>query len=96
VDTTKDKYGPGEIKSYACKGIQKQDSDKKTEYILQGCSNPQVSELLTISHDVEKEDYFAFELKYGFGKKNKVDTRNKELIKEIQNGEMTTVKNFQF
>ncbi|WP_312472061.1 DUF4362 domain-containing protein [Neobacillus sp.] len=94
MDTTKDKFGQGEVTTNVCKGIQKQESDTETKYILEEC--PNLPELLTISHDVDKEDYFAFDLKYGIGKKNEIDTKKQVLKKDLQNGEFVDVSDFQF
>jgi hypothetical protein len=94
IDTTEDKFGQGEVETYLCKGIQKQESNTETKYILEEC--PDIGELLTITHDIDKEDYFAFELKYGVGLKNKIDTKNQELIKDLQNGQTAAIMDFQF
>ena len=94
IDTTKDKFGQGEIRTYVCKGIQKQESNTETKYIIEEC--PDLSDLLTISHDVDQQDYFAFKLKYGVGLKNKIDTKNQEIIKDLKNGNTTVIGDFQF
>lgn len=62
-----------------------------TKYILEAC--PELGELLTISHDVDKEDFFAFALSY---ETVKVDTKNQEVMKDLQNGEIAAIKDFQF
>jgi hypothetical protein len=94
IDTTEDKFGQSDVESYLCKSIQKQESITETKYILEDC--PDIGELLTITHDIDKEDYFAFELKYGVGLKNKIDTKNQELIKDLQNGQTAAIMDFQF
>jgi hypothetical protein len=96
LDTTKDKFGQGDVISNDCQSIQRLEYDTETKYVLAGCSDPQISELLTISYDIDKEDYFAFELKYGEGKKNIINTKDQELIKFLQNGETVVVSDFQF
>lgn len=90
-DSTEDKFGSGEVKIYVCKSIQKQESKTETKFILEEC--PGLGEFLTISHDIDKEDYFAFALTFG---NDKVDTKNQELKKDLKNGEIATVKDFQF
>jgi hypothetical protein len=95
LDTTEDKFGNGEVHSYQCKSMVKEESNTETKYMLEGCSDSQMAELLFISHDVEKEDYFAFELKYGEDKKNEIDTKEQVLTKESSNGEMLTISDFQ-
>lgn len=94
-DSTEDQYGSGEVTSYDCKSISKQESDTETKYMLEGCSNENLSELLYISHNVEQEDYFAFELKYGEKKENEIDTKEQVHTKQLQNGETMTVSDFQ-
>ncbi|MCL6574018.1 MAG: DUF4362 domain-containing protein [Bacillus sp. (in: Bacteria)] len=96
LDTTKDKFGQGNVISNDCQSIQRLESDTETKYLLEGCTDPQISELLTISYDTDKQDLFAFELKYGEGKKNIINTKDQELIKDLQNGETVVVSDFQF
>ncbi|MDQ1147673.1 hypothetical protein QE429_004500 [Bacillus sp. SORGH_AS 510] len=93
-DTREDEFGQGEVKTYHCKSIQKQESSTSTKYIIEEC--PNLGELLTISHDVDQQDLFEFELKYGVGMKNKINTKEQELIKDLQNGEEVGVSDFQF
>jgi hypothetical protein len=63
VKEKSNQYGKGEVNTYLCKSIQKQESTTSTKYILEEC--PNLEELLTISHDEDQEDQFDFELKYG-------------------------------
>lgn len=93
-DTREDKFGQGIVNTFLCKGIQKQESTTSTKYIVEEC--PNLGELLTISHDVDQQDTFDFEFKYGVGLKNKIDTKKQELIKDLQNGEEVSVSDFQF
>jgi hypothetical protein len=95
-DTTKDKFGQGEVTTSDCKSIEKQESETETKYLLAGCSASQMGELIAISHNVDQEDYFAFELKYGVDKKNVINTKEQKLIKDLQNGETVAVSDFQF
>lgn len=95
-DTTKDKFGQGEVTTTDCKSIEKQESETETKYLLSGCSASQMGELIAISHNVDQEDYFAFELKYGVDKKNVINTKEQKLVKDLQNGETMAVSDFQF
>jgi hypothetical protein len=94
-DSTEDQYGNGEVTSYQCKSLSKQESDTETKYVIEGCSNGLEGELLSIAHDVEKEDYFAFELNYGVNKENQIDTKEQVLTKQLHNGETMTISDFQ-
>ncbi|MDP4085314.1 MAG: DUF4362 domain-containing protein [Bacillota bacterium] len=86
LDTTRDKFGKGGVEAFSCKSIEKKETNTETAYLLNGCSDSSIKELLTISHNVEREDYFAFRLKYGTGKTNEIDTKNHKLVKALQNG----------
>lgn len=92
VDTTEDEYGSGNVTTYECQQISKTESSTEMKYILEGCPNGKTGELLTITYNVEMEDYFEFELKYG---ENEIDTKEKVLTKALENGEMLTVSDFQ-
>ncbi|MBU8917767.1 DUF4362 domain-containing protein [Bacillus sp. FJAT-29953] len=96
LDTAEDKFGQGEVTTTTCESIQKQESETETKYMLTGCPQQDMNELLVISHDVDKEDFFAFELKYGVGLKNAINTKDQKLIKDLQNGETVQVSDFQF
>jgi hypothetical protein len=95
LDTTRDKYGNGGVEVFSCKNIEKKETNTETAYILNGCSDSSIKDLLTISHNVDKEDYFAFKLKYGIGKKNEIDAKEHKLVKELQNGKTVVVNDFQ-
>ena len=55
-----------------------------------------MNELLLIPHDVEKEDYFAFRLKFGADRVNEINTREQKLTIDLQDGKTVTVNDFQF
>lgn len=96
LDTTKDAYGNGGVTSYDCNSIRKEESNIETKYVLEGCPNSQINELLYISHDVEKEDYFAFQLNYGVGQRNEINTKEEKLSIYLEDGQTVTVSDFQF
>lgn len=96
VDTTEDKFGQGEVKTYACKNITKEETNVQTQYFLEGCPNNEMGELLKIDYDVDKEDLFAFQLKYGEDKENEINTKEQKLEVKHQNGSGTRVSDFQF
>ncbi|SFB07907.1 MULTISPECIES: DUF4362 domain-containing protein [unclassified Bacillus (in: firmicutes)] len=94
VDNSEDEYGAGEVENYICKKIEMQETSTQMTYSLNGC--PDSMEILTISYDVDEQDLFAFRLKYGVGQKNLIDTKKEKLVKDLQNGEMAAVSDFQF
>lgn len=93
-DSSEDEYGSGEVETFTCKKIEKQETSTQTTYTLNGC--PDSMEILTISYNVEEQDLFAFRLKFGVGEKNVIDTKKEDLVKDLQNGEMVAVSDFQF
>ncbi|KAB2336100.1 DUF4362 domain-containing protein [Cytobacillus depressus] len=93
-DNTLDQFGVGKIDKYSCESISKIETETKTSYELD-CGGQQ-EEILHFDYDTEQQDKFDFHLKYGFNKKNEVDTVNQKLIKDLQNGEIVAVSDFQF
>lgn len=93
-DTTRDQYGSGSITKKTCQNIAKTETNTETYYNL-SCSGIQ-EEIIYVEHDTTAQDRFEFHLKYGVGKKNEINTKNQELVKDLQNGEMVTVSDFQF
>lgn len=96
LDTTEDKFGQGEVKTYDCTSIKKEETNVQTQYFLEGCPNKEIGELLKIAYDVDKEDLFAFQLKYGEGNETEINTRELKLIIKRSNGDNTEVSDFQF
>lgn len=92
LDTTEDEYGSGNVTTYECQRISKTELDTETKYELLGCTNGQSGELLTIPHNAEAQDLFEFELKYG---KNEIDTKEMVMTKNLKNGEIKTISDFQ-
>lgn len=66
-DTTHDQYGSGTVDTNTCKRISKVETDTTIRYLLHQCEGVQGSdiEILGIDFDVQKQDRFEFELKYG-------------------------------
>ncbi|WP_394137830.1 DUF4362 domain-containing protein [Cytobacillus oceanisediminis] len=93
-DTTRDQYGSGSITKKTCQNITKTETNTETYYNL-NCSGTQ-EEIIYIEHDTSSQDRFEFNLKYGVGKKNEINTKDQQLVKNLQNGEMVTVSDFQF
>lgn len=96
-DTTKDKFGAPVVKTYTCAKFERNETDKFLKYTLTGCDGDRKEiEVLQIPFDVEKQDIFEFDLRYGVNQKNEINTINKKLVKDLQNGEVTEVSDFQF
>ncbi|WLD93418.1 DUF4362 domain-containing protein [Alkalihalobacillus sp. AL-G] len=96
VDTTEDAYGPKEVRTIECKGIEKKVTNTETTYTITGCPSGSPGEFFTIRHDVSQQDYFGFHLKYGTEKRNEINTKEMEVIKDLGNGNKATIKDFQF
>lgn len=96
VDTSEDEFGKPTVTTYTCEALTRNETDKMLNYTLTGCEGEQTKiELLQIPFDVEQQDKFEFALKYGVNQKNEIDTINKNLVKDLQNGEMVNVSDFQ-
>lgn len=95
-DNTEDKFGSAEIITYTCEDLVKKETEKQLDYTLTGCdSDPDTISLLFIPFDAEQRDKFEFTLKYGVNQKNEINTIQKKLIKDLQNGEVAEVSDFE-
>jgi hypothetical protein len=99
-DNTEDKFGSGDISTYTCKNMTKNESETKLEYWLMDCTAPDGSygnhPIVSIHYNLAEQDYFAFRLDFGVNHKNVIDTKNLEIVKDLQNGELVSVMDFQF
>jgi hypothetical protein len=99
-DNTEDKFGSREIFTYTCKDMIKNESDTKLEYLLTDCESPDGNSgnhpIISLEYNLAEQDYFAFRLEYGVEGKNVIDTKNLEIVKDLQNGELASVMDFQF
>jgi hypothetical protein len=99
-DNSEDKFGSGEIFTYTCKNMTKNESDTKLEYLLIDCEasdgNSGNHPIVSIHYNLAEQDYFGFRLEFGVDRKNVIDTKNLEIVKDLQNGEMASVMDFQF
>lgn len=95
-DNSEDNFGSPQVLKYACQDLIRNETDKLLSYTLTGCEGEQAKiELLQIPFDVEQQDHFAFALKYGVNQKNEINTIEKKLIKDLQNGEVAEVSDFE-
>jgi hypothetical protein len=99
-DNSEDKFGSGEIFTYTCKNLTKNESETELEYLLIDCEAPDGSSgnhpIVSIRYNLAEQDYFAFRLEFGVDQKNVIDTKNLEIVKDLQNGEKASVMDFQF
>lgn len=96
VDTSEDKFGSPQVINYACEKLARNETDKLLSYTLTGCEGEQARiELLNIPFDVTKQDRFEFVLKYGVNLKNEINTMDKKLVKDLQNGEVVEISDYQ-
>ncbi|WP_442598078.1 DUF4362 domain-containing protein [Neobacillus sp. D3-1R] len=98
-DTTEDEFGPKERTTYTCQNIERNETNKTLEYMLIDCELEEQKgnhPLISIDYNLEAQDYFGFRLEYGVDRKNVIDTKAMELKKDLQNGEMVAVSDFQF
>jgi hypothetical protein len=98
-DSSEDKFGSGETFTYTCKNLTKNESDTELEYLLIDCDADGSSgnhPIVSIRYNLAEQDYFAFRLEFGVDQKNVIDTKNLEIVKDLQNGELVSVMDFQF
>ncbi|WP_239614231.1 DUF4362 domain-containing protein [Cohnella mopanensis] len=95
-DTTEDKFGSGSITKSTCDNLTRKESATELAFVLTGCSGTnQEQEILYLAFDVRKQDRFGFIMNYGVNEKNEVDTEQRKLVKDLQNGETATLTDFE-
>lgn len=97
-DTSKDKFGGGaeRVKTYSCESLERNETDTLLKYTLTGCTGEsEKMDVLNIPFDVQKQDAFEFSLNYGVDGKNEINTIDQKLVKDLQNGSMVEVSDFQ-
>jgi hypothetical protein len=79
-DTTRDKFGSGEIKTNSCKDIKKEVNPTNTSYIAVDCKGVPFGKemILSISYNMSQQDLFEFELKYGVKLENQINSKKRE------------------
>ncbi|WP_246943239.1 DUF4362 domain-containing protein [Bacillus pinisoli] len=96
IDTTEDKYGSPEVRTYPCKSIDRVITSTEISYNVKGCPNDNEIELVYVSHDVEKENFFAFQLKYGTNDVVEINTKENKLELKLNENNTVNVADFQF
>lgn len=91
IDTSEDKFGKPSVTTYKCGNLSKLETNTETKYSIENCPDGETGELLEIRHDVEKEDYFAFQLKYG---ENEINTKTAEWTRVLSKDEVMTTSDF--
>ncbi|MFC5702165.1 DUF4362 domain-containing protein [Cohnella faecalis] len=95
-DTTEDKFGSGKITTYECEELARTETGTLLAYTLKGCSGGNKERaVLRVPFDLQAQDYFGFVLKYGVGERNEVNTIDRILAKDLQNGKRATIDGFQ-
>lgn len=75
-DTTRDNFGYGTVTTKKCSKFIKEENPTNTSYVALDCDDEYgMMELLYISHDLNLQDVFEFELKYGLTLENEINTR---------------------
>ncbi len=95
VDTTEDEFGKGEVRTYSCDSLIREETDTQIRYALPGCEgHSEDMELLQVPFDVSQQDRFEFVLKYGPDLTNEINTVEHELQKDLGNDRMMHVSDF--
>nr|WP_144929013.1 DUF4362 domain-containing protein [Paenibacillus bovis] len=93
-DTTRDKYGSGEITVTSCTNIIKEVNPTNTSFIAINCTDHYfgMDEILQINYNISQQDRFDFELKYGEKLENEINTHT-NMMKKVMSKEEIKVTN---
>lgn len=95
-DSTRDKFGSGEIETTKCSGLIEEVTHTNTTYFAVDCSDGHsgMLEILAIDYNVEQEDFFELALKYGNGLENEINTKTQEATRILNSKETETTSDF--
>lgn len=85
-DFTRDQYGNGGVDTFQCRKMNKEENPTNLTYYLTGCkgTHGDMSEVLTVSYNVKRQDVFEAELSYGEnGQKQKTIQLNEKDKQEV-------------
>ena len=96
-DSTRDKFGSGEITTVTCSDLLEEINPTNTNFIATGCSDglSGMVGILTIEYNLQRQDLFEVELKYGNKLENEVNTKTQEVTKVLNSKETSTTSDFQ-
>lgn len=96
-DSTRDKFGSGEIETTKCSGLIEEVTHTNTTYFAVDCSDGHSSmlEILAIDYNVEQEDFFELALKYGNRLENEINTKTQVATRAPNSKETVTTSDFQ-
>ena len=83
-DSTRDKFGSGEITKISCGNLIEEVNPTDTTYIAVGCTDVfyGMIEILQIEYNMGQQDLFEFELRYGLNQENEINTLTNKVKKE--------------
>jgi hypothetical protein len=89
-DSTRDKFGSGEITKISCGDLIEEVNPTNTTYIAAGCTDVYygMQEILQIDYNMGQQDLFEFELKYGLNLENEINTLTNTVKEENSDNEM--------
>lgn len=90
-DSSRDKFGSGEITKISCSDLIEEVNPTNTTYMAVGCANVSygMQEILQIDYNMDQQDLFEFELKYGLNQENEISTlTNTDLITKDEKQEV--------
>lgn len=96
-DSTRDKFGSGEITTYKCRSLLEEVNPTNTSYIAIGCPDGYsgMIDILLIDYNLARQDLFELELKFGDKLENEINTKTAEFTKVINSKETRTTSDFQ-
>ena len=96
-DSTRDKFGSGKITTVTCSDLLEEINPTNTTYFANSCSDglSGMVGILTIEYNLQRQDLFEVELKYGERLENEVNTKTQEATKVLNSSETSTTSDFQ-
>ncbi|WP_187355344.1 DUF4362 domain-containing protein [Paenibacillus tengchongensis] len=96
-DTTQDAFGVHKVASYICSALEREETDTMLRYTLTGCDGEAPDQhLLQVDFELKRPDSLGFVLKYGYGRRNEINTLEGTLVKDLLDGTVAGPVPFQY
>lgn len=95
-DNTWDREGDQQVRISMCDELKRVETDTYLRYALTGCDGERSEvEILRMEYELRPKVKFDLELRYGVNQKNEINTKERTIVKDLQNGETAVLRDFE-
>ncbi|WP_127593862.1 DUF4362 domain-containing protein [Paenibacillus lautus] len=96
-DNTWDREGNQQVTTRMCSELKRVETDTYLSYALTGCDGERSEvEILRMEYELRPKVTFDLELRFGVNQRNEISTKERTVVKDLQNGETAVIRDFEF